>query len=230
MTASKKLEGEIKGDTRKKTYFLAEYEDRLIDKLAPLVPSYIQTYHLTLSAIPAALLTILFGYWAFSDKIWLIGIALMLEIHFLTDMLDGEIGRRRDTGLVKWGFYTDHFLDLVFASALMVAFALAFPHLKFLHFAIYTSISLFFVESMVMAIVYDTYSTSGFLGKVGITEITQVAAAATISFIFLQQNIIDMLFWISAAGAIVAAFIQAYFNSKKLWTKDMEIKDRGTVS
>ena len=36
----------------------------------------------------------------------------------------GAVGRHRDTGLVKWGFYMDHFLDFIFLSAIIAGYAL----------------------------------------------------------------------------------------------------------
>jgi hypothetical protein len=38
----------------------------------------------------------------------------MLGPQWFTDCLDGALGRYRDTGIPKWGYYMDHFLDFVF--------------------------------------------------------------------------------------------------------------------
>jgi phosphatidylglycerophosphate synthase len=31
----------------------------------------------------------------------------VIVFQYITDLLDGEIGRKRNTGLIKWGFYMD---------------------------------------------------------------------------------------------------------------------------
>ena len=36
------------------------------------------------------------------------------EVVMFTDSFDGALGRRRDTGIPKWGYYMDHLLDFVF--------------------------------------------------------------------------------------------------------------------
>ena len=47
---------------------------------------------------------------------------------YLSDLFDGAIGRKRDTGLVKWGFFMDHFLDYVFLCSLIIAYYLVAPY------------------------------------------------------------------------------------------------------
>ena len=46
-------------------------------------------------------------------------VSLMIVLQYLTDLFDGEVGRQRNTGLIKWGFYMDHFLDYLFLSSLV---------------------------------------------------------------------------------------------------------------
>ena len=51
----------------------------------------------------------------------------MIILQYLTDLADGEVGRRRDTGLVKWGFFMDHLLDYIFLCCLVFAGYLMAP-------------------------------------------------------------------------------------------------------
>ena len=38
----------------------------------------------------------------------------MIVLHYFTDHFDGKLGKYRDTGLRKWGFYMDHLFDYGF--------------------------------------------------------------------------------------------------------------------
>jgi len=86
-------------------------ETKLKNWLVPKVPKCIETYHLTLTTVLWSLLIIVFSFLARYNIHWLWLVSLMIVFQYLTDLLDGEIGRRRNTGLIKWGFYMDHFLD-----------------------------------------------------------------------------------------------------------------------
>ncbi len=48
-------------------------------------------------------------------------------MQYITDMLDGAVGRMRNTGLIKWGFYMDHFLDYVFLSSIIIGYSFLLP-------------------------------------------------------------------------------------------------------
>ena len=65
--------------------------------------------------------------WRFIDALtplfpaWIQGYHLTL---WFTDSFDGSLGRYRDTGIPKWGYYMDHFLDYVFMSCALIGYAL----------------------------------------------------------------------------------------------------------
>ena len=48
-------------------------------------------------------------------------------LQYVTDMLDGAVGRLRHTGLIKWGFYMDHFLDYIFLCSVVVGYSFLLP-------------------------------------------------------------------------------------------------------
>ena len=222
MKDSNRLEGQISGKTRKRTHLLRNIEDKLIAKLAPLVPPQIETYHLTLATIPLSILLLLFGHWSLDNKLWLIGIAVVIQLHYLTDILDGEIGRRRNTGLVKWGFYTDHMLDLLFTGALSIAYSLSFPEIHFAVFAIFIFSALFFLDASTLALVGKKYITSGFLGKISPTELTQLIFLITLGMFFIPDEVVKILFAASAIFFLIAISVQIYIHSNDLWKQDLE--------
>ena len=185
MKKKKGLMEEISGINRKRTYVLHKFEDRLMGVLLKIMPKWIETYHLTLSSLLSSLIAIYSGYLYEENKYWLLGIPFVLIFHWLTDMMDGEVGRRKNTGLVKWGFYADHFLDVLFMSSIFIGYALAFPQLFLVFMFLIVGMALFFVDSVLCALVGGEYSTSGFLGIIGPSEASFVIATFGISFVFL---------------------------------------------
>jgi phosphatidylglycerophosphate synthase len=216
--------GQIKGSTRKRTHLLAEVEDRFINWAYAFVPSFVQTNHLTLVSLLFSGLLILVGFLARGNRLWLICVSILIEAHYVTDALDGETGRRRDTGLVRWGFYADHFLDLLFAGAILAAYMLGIPGLFLPAFCIYVFFSLFFLDSSLYALVGAEYTTSGFLGKIGPTELSQVLVFLNIFIVFLPEYVIVGLFWAFAALLFVGLSVNFYARSKDLWERDMKDK------
>ncbi len=54
---------------------------------------------------------------------WLHVVSVMVFLQWLTDSLDGSLGKHRRQGLVKWGFFMDHLLDLLFAGSVVIAYS-----------------------------------------------------------------------------------------------------------
>ncbi len=120
--------GSFAGDRKVGKSILHAPEQALQRWGTPRVPRWIETYHLTLLTIPFSLLNLAFGVLARQDLRWLWAVSVMIILQYVTDLFDGAVGRARDTGLVKWGFYMDHLLDYVFLGSLVfVGYCIAPP-------------------------------------------------------------------------------------------------------
>ncbi len=115
------------GDQKHLDHFLRSYEKKLISTFLPLVPAWMSTVHLTLMTFLWAALVVFLGYLSAKNIHWLWGSSACIFFQHITDMLDGEIGRVRNEGLVKWGFYMDHFLDYVFTCAIIAGYLFLLP-------------------------------------------------------------------------------------------------------
>src|ERR1700679_2697039 len=98
------------GDKKHLVHFLVPYEKRFLKAALPLVPLQVSTAHLTLMTVLWSVGIVISGYLAQGDTRWLWASSACILMQYITDMLDGEVGRSRNTGLIKWGFYMDHFL------------------------------------------------------------------------------------------------------------------------
>ena len=115
------------GAAAKRDFILGRPERFLVKKGIRLIPAWIETYHLTLLTFPLSALVLLFSYWAKFSSAGFIGVMVCLILQYLADLFDGAVGRYRKTGLVKWGFVMDHFLDYLFVSALTLGWLFFIP-------------------------------------------------------------------------------------------------------
>ena len=104
---------------------LVPLERRLARCVLPRIPSWIETYHLTLLTPFWSLGIVGFCYLAKFNLRWLWMVNLMIVLHYFTDHFDGKLGKYRDTGLCKWGFYMDHLFDYGFLCSILLGYTLA---------------------------------------------------------------------------------------------------------
>lgn len=107
---------------------LAAIEKRFIQYLTPRFPAWIEGWQLTLLTIPWTLGLIGFGYLAgkTGNLHWLWVSSVMIFLQWFTDCFDGALGRHKNAGLIKWGFYMDHFLDFVFMCSVFIGWSYLF--------------------------------------------------------------------------------------------------------
>ena len=101
---------------------LAALEKKLIHRYVGRFPPWIEGYHLTLATVLWSPGLIVFGYLAQFSLHWLWGSSAMLFLQWVTDSFDGALGRHRDTGIPKWGFHMDHWLDFLFMWCIPVGY------------------------------------------------------------------------------------------------------------
>jgi phosphatidylglycerophosphate synthase len=103
--------------------FLADAEKKLISSTVGLFPRWIEGYHLTLMTLLWSGGLIAFGRLAHDSRYWLWLSSLMIFLQWFTDSYDGALGRLRDTGIPKWGYYMDHLLDHVFLCSVFIGWS-----------------------------------------------------------------------------------------------------------
>src|ERR1044071_924411 len=74
-----------------------------------------------------SLLIVFFSYLAARNIRWLWMVSLMIAFQWLTDHYDGKVGKYRNTGLVRWGYYMDHLLDYFFLCSVIIGYAFILP-------------------------------------------------------------------------------------------------------
>jgi phosphatidylglycerophosphate synthase len=212
---------DISGKNRACNSLLQPLERYLVNRIVPKVPKPIETYHLTLMSIPWSISMIVVGFLASENKWWLLAVTGLILLQYITDVLDGAVGRYRQTGLIKWGFYMDHFLDYLFVCATVTAYALAF------HFPleIYVVASLIasgaFVHTALYAIVKGEYNISGHYG-IGSTEarVLVVLLNGILPWFSGEQLLMFMSILIPVSISVFVLVI--YHSAKKLWWEEIK--------
>lgn len=118
---------EFGGDKKKGQSILGPLERRFIDWAVPKLPQWLKSWQLTLFTIVWSAGIVFFGWLADSNPAWLWAMSVMVFGQWLTDSFDGTLGRTRGEGLVKWGYFMDHFLDTIFAGSVVIAYSLLAP-------------------------------------------------------------------------------------------------------
>src|ERR1044072_3349482 len=111
--------------------WLVPLERRLGAFVLPRIPRWLETYHLTLLTPFWCLGIVGFSYLAASNLRWLWMVNVMIVLHYFTDHFDGKLGKYRDTGLFKWGFYMDHLFDYGFLCSILLGYTLLIPERAF---------------------------------------------------------------------------------------------------
>lgn len=211
--------------TKSSTSLLSPLERRLARAGVPRIPAWMGTHHLTLMSLVWCAGLVLFGYLAANDLRWLWGSSVMIALQWATDFFDGKVGKYRETGLVKWGFYMDHLLDFGFLCAVLGAYAFVLPataHLSlFLVLAVFGG---FMVNSFLAFAATGRFHISH--GKLGPTEFRLALVLINSLLVFYgTRRMAKVLPYVAACG-FVTLCVLAYRTQRELWQTDMEHRRR----
>ena len=151
------------GNHNKIESILAPINHEIVNQNVKYIPNWIETYHLTtLTFIWSAF--VLFGAILSKYSLLAVWICLLALVgHIITDAFDGALGRYRNTGLVKWGYYVDHFGDYLLSCVLIVSFRLIEPELnEYLIFFLLVVITGYFIHSLLSTVTLNKFTLTFF--------------------------------------------------------------------
>ena len=213
---------QFKGHLKVGMSHLHKWEQRFVKWGTPKIPPYVETYHLTAMTIVWCGGVLLFGFLAQYNIQWLWGSSAMILLQYLTDLFDGAVGRHRNTGLVKWGYYADHFLDYMFMCCILIGYTFFIPDRFGFMFFILMVYGGFMVNAFVSFGALNEFRVSYF--GIGPTEgRIGFIAANTMLAIFGQTYLSQFLPHVLVAASI-ALIVVVYYTQKKIWAIDMKAK------
>jgi len=198
-------------------------ERAFISWAVPRIPSWVHSYHLTLATLPISAGIVLGSYMARNNTSWLWIVSLLIALQWLTDSLDGSLGRYRKEGLIRWGFYMDHFLDYVFLVSIIFGYAVVLPdQYIFIQLIALIMFSLFMVNSFLEYGATNEFRIA-YLG-VGPTEIRIVFILVnTLLLIFGKTFLVALLPYILFVSFIGLCVVVTK-TSRRVWAMDQAAK------
>jgi phosphatidylglycerophosphate synthase len=216
------------GASKTNTSFLTPFERRLAVRVLPRIPSWLETYHLTMLTLLWSGLILLFSWLAASDLRWLWGVSVMVAAQYVTDHYDGKIGKYRGTGLVRWGYYMDHLLDYFFLCSVIIGYAFILPERSRYQILITLAIFAGFEVSTFLAFAATDRFKISYL-KLGPTEFR--VAVIVINALLVQygtRQMVNGLKYVNI-GAAIGLALMIYRTHKTVWQLDMEQKNARLV-
>ncbi len=213
------------GDKKVGQSILSKPENRLKQWAVPRIPAAIETYHLTMTTVLWCLANVILGFLAKENLQYLWLVSLVIVLQYLTDLFDGELGRRRNTGLIKWGFYMDHFLDYLFLCSLVfVGYMISPAGLEIWYFALVVVLGAYMVNSFLSFAATNEFEI--YYYGFGPTEMRVVFIAINAYIALFGTGKFTILLPATVLICGLGLIINTWQIHQKLWQLDMDAKKR----
>src|SRR5882672_2584878 len=208
------------GADKTNTSFLSPLERRLAPIVIPRIPNWLETYHLTMLTLLWSLMILLFSFLAARNIRWLWMVSVMIALQWVTDHYDGKIGKYRNTGLVRWGYYMDHLLDYFFLCSVIIGYSFILPERS--------RIQLLLILALFAAYDFSTFLAFAALHELKISHLKLGPTEFRVALIIINGLLISFgtrymisgLKWVNAGAAVGLVFL-VYGTQKKIWKLDM---------
>lgn len=212
---------EFAGANKTNTSFLSPLERRLAPLVIPRIPKWLETYHLTMLTLVWSLMILVFSFLAARNIRWLWAVSVMIALQWVTDHYDGKVGKYRNTGLVRWGYYMDHLLDYFFLCSVIIGYSFILPERS--RFQLLLLLALF------AAYDFSTFLAFSAMGNLKISYLKFGPTEFRLALIVINgllisfgtKHMIGGLKWVNAGAAVGLCFL-IYATQKKIWRLDME--------
>jgi phosphatidylglycerophosphate synthase len=213
------------GDKKVGHSLLGKPETRFKQWAVPRIPASIETYHLTMTTLLWSLVNVLAGFWAQGNIRFLWLVSVMIVLQYVTDLFDGELGRQRNTGLVKWGFYMDHFLDYIFLCSLVfVGYMIAPTGLEIWYFVLVVILGGYMVNSFLSFGATNEFQI--FYYGIGPTEMRVVFILINTFILVFGTGNFSWLLPLVVGICLTGLVINSWQIHRRLWAEDMLAKDK----
>ncbi len=198
-------------------------ERRFVNRFVGAVPSWLETYHLTMLTLVWSVLIPWFGWLARSDIRWLWMVSVLIVCQYVTDLFDGAVGRSRNTGLVRWGFFMDHFLDYVFLCALIVTYYVVAPDGHAAWFMLLLGLTGAHMVHSFLSFAATNEFRIAFHG-IGPTETRLAFIVVNAFIIFTWPRFYEFTLPALTVIVLVALVYVVFATQRRLWQIDMQAK------
>jgi len=180
-----------------------------------------------------SLLTWLTAFWSFfivlsfylgkTEEFYLWLIVPLVFLQHTTDTLDGAVGRETKTGLIKWGYYADHFFDFIFISSIVFGYGIITDFSLWL-FVIYASICGSIISIFLSVSANNTFKLN-FL-RIGPDEIKLSFMVFHSFLVYMGIYNIEKFLPYIAVISILILFGIFWSEQRTLWKIDIKNKEK----
>lgn len=217
------------GDRKHGQSVLGPWERKLIDGAVGHFPRWIRSWQLTLMTLLWSAGIVASGWAAVDNRAWLFALSGFVFLQWFTDSFDGTLGKTRGEGLVKWGFFMDHFLDTLFAGSVVIGYSFLAPaNLDFL-FQLLLLVTVAAMALSFLAFAATNQFQIAFFG-IGPTEV-RIGYIALNTFVYFAGT--GVFSWgvpLVLAGNLLVLVVLAYRTHTKLWAIDKAALKAGTAT
>ena len=216
---------EFAGAHKTNNSFLAPLERRLAPIVIPRIPLWLETQHLTMLTLLWSLLILLFSFLASRNLRWLWLVSVMIALQWVTDHYDGKVGKHRNTGLVRWGYYMDHLLDYFFLCSVIIGYAFILPERS--------RLQLLLLLALFAAYDFSTFLAFSALDELKISHLKFGPTEFRLALIIINgllisfgtKQMISGLKWVNAGAAVGLVFL-IYGTQKRIWQVDQRGREQ----
>jgi archaetidylinositol phosphate synthase len=159
----------------------AAAEKQALTWMAERAPAWLTSDQLTMLGLVAQFGAGVFYGLARLNKYWLLGVIACIVLNWLGDSLDGTLARVRNQQRPRYGFYVDHMVDVLGATAMMCGLGLS----GFVHWPVAIAMLVAFLllsaESYLATYTLDCFQMSQ--GIFGPTEIRILLVAGNVALL-----------------------------------------------
>lgn len=218
-STSTATESSFGGDKKHGESVLQRWERPFIERNVAKLPQWMMSHHLTMFTLIWSAAVLGFGWLAASNPLWLFAMSGVVAGQWLTDSFDGSLGKHRKQGLVKWGFFMDHFLDLIFAGCVVIAYSfLAPPGMGFWFQLLLLATTVMMGLSFLAFAATDKFQIA-FMG-IGPTEVRIIYIAINVTLFFTGTAVYAWAVPLAVIGHVVAIAFIAWRLQLQLWNQD----------
>ncbi len=213
------------GDThvaKTQRWRLWDLEQRWIAATIPHLPRWINGKNLTYATLYCAILAVGVGWVARTSLHWLWALSAIIIIQYITDSLDGAVGRYRGSGLKHWGHYMDHLFDFMFLGGLIMAYAFLLPDMGRWLLALMIGFGSLFVSTYLLYGITQEFQMG--IARIGMNEAKIGLIIMNTIIIFSSTRVLEIILPILAAAVGVALIVNVSTVQKRLYKKDTQDK------
>ena len=198
-------------------------ERRAIDWTVPKLPKWMTSARLTMTTVLWSLMIVLGSFLAEHMNIhwlWLVSATVLMQ--YITDSLDGSLGKYRGEGLVRWGYYMDHFLDYIFLCSIIVGYGFFLPDdQKYLLFFVFALLTAFMVNAFLAMAATNKFRITHM--GIGPTEIRLLFIVInTLIMLFGKTHVAFLLPYVLGLSLLGLLYL-VYTTQKEIWAMDMQV-------